>query len=310
MLTYKFYLIKKKPKIIAFQRNPKLVGALINSQIRDLTALIYLSGYHAKPHRILRLYKNLFRLKLNNVDPILVCNDPKEDIWRRLLGIRGFLSTIYVYVDENKFQIKERDKKYDAVYIAQMLKVKRIELAKDIKRLYVLTYNIGQNVGGFDLYGFCPAVRHADFNRSWINIEEKNNILNSARVGLALSREEGAMLGSFEYMLCGLPVVSTESRGGRDQYYNNDFCLIVKDTPEAIRSAVEEMISRNINPIHIRKWAIDRVNKDRDKHVDYICDYFRKEKGIKLDSYKLRKDMFDKPGSNCFSTENIQQYFE
>ena len=40
--------------------------------------------------------------------------------------------------------------------------------------------------------------------------------LNRARVGLCLSAREGAMFASMEYLLSGLPIVTTPSMGGRD----------------------------------------------------------------------------------------------
>jgi hypothetical protein len=41
--------------------------------------------------------------------------------------------------------------------------------------------------------------------------------LNQARVGLCLSAYEGCMRASAEYLLCGLPIVSTPNIGGRDR---------------------------------------------------------------------------------------------
>ena len=34
------------------------------------------------------------------------------------------------------------------------------------------------------------------------------------------------MLASIEYLLAGLPVVSTPSLGGRDHYFDDEYCLI------------------------------------------------------------------------------------
>lgn len=45
----------------------------------------------------------------------------------------------------------------------------------------------------------------------WLDSEELNRCLNQCRLGLCLSAVEGPMYASIEYLLAGLPVVSTES---------------------------------------------------------------------------------------------------
>ena len=54
-------------------------------------------------------------------------------------------------------------------------------------------------------------------------------------VGGVFSEEEGACWASSEYLLCGLPVVSTHSRGGRDVWYSGHNSLIVEPTQARAR---------------------------------------------------------------------------
>ena len=71
-------------------------------------------------------------------------------------------------------------------------------------------------------------------------------------------------------MLCGLPVVSTKSRGGRHKYYDNDFCLIVDDDPQSVNAGVQELIKRNIPPEFIRNETIKKLKLEREGYVEKV----------------------------------------
>jgi glycosyltransferase involved in cell wall biosynthesis len=64
-------------------------------------------------------------------------------------------------------------------------------------------------------------------------------------------------------MLWGLPIVSTGSIGGRDEYFDDRFCLICDDDPAAIAAAVKEAISRDIEPGVIRNTFMAKVMERR-----------------------------------------------
>ena len=82
--------------------------------------------------------------------------------------------------------------------------------------------------------------------------KEVNAALNRAAVGLCLSRMEGANYASLEYMLAGLPVVSTPSIGGREMYFDPEFCIVCDPDPVAVREAVESLRSRHIPREYVR----------------------------------------------------------
>ena len=78
-----------------------------------------------------------------------------------------------------------------------------------------------------------------------LNTEEVRRILVQSRCGLALSAQEGAMYASGEYLLAGLPVVTTRSRGGRDA-----FTIPIMSPPSKIdprRWRQRSSISKNVN---------------------------------------------------------------
>jgi glycosyltransferase involved in cell wall biosynthesis len=91
-----------------------------------------------------------------------------------------------------------------------------------------------------------------------------------SRCGLCLSAEEGQMRASAEYMLWGLPVVSTGSIGGRDEYFDDRFCLICDDNPASIAAAVKEAVSRNLDPQAIRNAFLAKVMERRARLLQSI----------------------------------------
>jgi len=78
------------------------------------------------------------------------------------------------------------------------------------------------------------------------------------------------MFASIEYMLCGLPVVSTPSRGGRDFYFDPEFCRVVPPDPVAVADAVAELIRRDLPPEHIRAKTLPKLLHDRAKLLGFV----------------------------------------
>ncbi|PZX11937.1 hypothetical protein LX69_03001 [Breznakibacter xylanolyticus] len=218
-------------------------------------------------------FKHKILLKQRNIELILLNNSKREHLFAKIMGFKSFFINQNINVCEHQFRIKPAEKKYDAIYIAAAKQYKRIHLAKLIKRLYIVTYfwpDIRDKNGKWDLHKFEPAIKHADFNNERIDATEINKKLNESKCGLALSKKEGAMLAVMEYLYAGLPVVSTNSIGGRDLYLHPDYSIIVKDNPLAVLNGVNNIISRNINPDIIREKTLEIVEQGRKKFFN-LC---------------------------------------
>jgi glycosyltransferase involved in cell wall biosynthesis len=199
-------------------------------------------------------------------------------------------------VDERIFAPTRAAKRFEAVYAAQMQPFKRLHLASQVSSLYVVTY--GDTVtpdGEHDLHRFEPAVTHADFNRRWMTFAEINDVYNSSRVGLALSGCEGAMLASVEYMLAGLPMVSTCCRGGRELFFDDRFVKLVPPTAEAVASGVAELSRRDIDPALIRQATLGRIEEHRRSLCRYVQEILRRQKASIPTVERLYERVFGGP---------------
>jgi glycosyltransferase involved in cell wall biosynthesis len=198
---------------------------------------------------------------------------PSEKRLLRTVRIPGTLVSHNTYVNERVFRPVDVSKDFDAVYAAQMQPFKRLHLAQKVSSLFVVTYGEVKTADGdYDLHRYVPQLRHADYNRRWIGTAEVNTLYNRSRVSLALSACEGAMLSSVEYMLAGLPMVSTPCRGGREMYFDERFVAVVPPTAEGVAAGVSALIRRELDPQVVRAATLQRLNS----HRRDLCEYVRK----------------------------------
>lgn len=201
---------------------------------------------------------------------IVVTNEPSEARWLRLINVEALCLSQNLHVRELIYTYQPKvPRRYDAVYAAQLLPFKRLHLAAEVRSLFVLTYASGKTT--WDMHDYEPRLRHADFNRTWMPVEEVVNVYGQARVGLALSSREGAMLATLEYLFCGLPIVSTHNRGGRNRYLTAQNSRFVAADPAAVAQAVAEFKAAPPDPITIRGEALRMVHQDRLSYVRMLA---------------------------------------
>ncbi|GAB6165764.1 hypothetical protein JCM19992_17640 [Thermostilla marina] len=88
-------------------------------------------------------------------------------------------------------------------------------------------------------------------------------ITNESYTGLALSRTEGVYKASVEFLLCGVPVITTPYRDGRDAFYSPVTTRIVPATPSAIASTVQEVKRHAPPPDVIRQITLGKIWEHR-----------------------------------------------
>ncbi len=78
------------------------------------------------------------------------------------------------------------------------------------------------------------------------------------------------MYASIEYMLAGLPIVSTPSRGGRDVFFDPDYCVVVEPNARAVREAVDALRARNIPREYVRARTLAKLEPERRRFLEFF----------------------------------------
>lgn len=209
----------------------------------------------------LRRYLRMARCFRGHAKIFFATNEPSEARWLRLCGLQAGCFSHNLHVRENFFVPSSQPKQFDAVYAAQMAPFKRLHLASRIRSLNVITYQRGHPQ--WDLHAYAPELSHSVYNPTFMSREAVLDIYQRSQVGLALSKIEGAMFSSCEYLLCGLPVVSTPNRGGRDRYFEPWYATTVAADPTAIAAAVERLVAVPPDAEEIRRTVIAKMHRDR-----------------------------------------------
>ena len=103
---------------------------------------------------------------------------------------------------------------------------------------------------------------------------------------------EGACYASLEYLLYGLPVISTQSVGGRDVYHDDNNSIICVPDINSVNNAIQLCLCKIKNgeydPISVRNNAIEKILFYREIFYNVIKKIFE-ENNINDDIPKLRK---------------------
>jgi glycosyltransferase involved in cell wall biosynthesis len=190
------------------------------------------------------------------------------------------------FIDEKVFKIHPNtEKKFNAIYNARVDPFKRHLLTKKIDKIAYIYYNCSEKEGT----RYSKAIHRILKNGTFLNDDPQTNsykklnsyqvcrYYNESRVGLCLSEKEGGMYVSTEYLLSGLPVVTTPNIGGRNFFFEDEFCKIAEPNACAIRDAVLELSGRNISPEKIRKKTIIKILRQRKIFCDLIQSIYDKE---------------------------------
>ena len=182
------------------------------------------------------------------------------------------------FLNEDIFNINENDmnKEYDLVIDSAFHNYKNVNLARKIPNvIHIGYYKKDQLEIVMPNYGVILNYLSGSYER--INKTEINNFYNKSLIGGIFSTTEGACFASSQYLLCGLPVISTKSVGGRDIWYNDKNSIICEDNEEAIfeayKLAKEKIKNGDFNKYDIRNAHI----KQMDEHKNTLSMYLKKK---------------------------------
>jgi glycosyltransferase involved in cell wall biosynthesis len=270
-------------------------ASVIGPLVRDRPATFLLTPAGSiEPEKLsfaLVVIAKAYQLDFPQHQLILLCNTDRETEGMLAAGLNAATVSQNCLFNEMLYvPVPEVQPEFDAVYNARLSPYKRHHLAAAIDRLALIYYN--------NALEFTPSQFHAVHTR-WkallpsayfanelttegyqrIPVRDLNRILARSRVGLCLSAYEGAMRASIEYLSAGLPIVSTRSLGGRDRFFDEEFCLIVEDNPQQVKQAVDALIDRRIPRQYIREKTLAKISKDRARYVSIVQDVIERGGG-------------------------------
>lgn len=208
---------------------------------------------------------------------VIILSNTIEDleIFHSLGMTRSFFCNQNCWIDYELFYHKKMDKMYDMVMNSRPEKgTKRPYLADKVDNLAIIRGALVRHSDYWPLEQLNPKY----INKQRLTPTEVVNILNSAYCGGIFSYKEGACYSSSEYLLCGLPVISTKSLGGRDFWYNSNNSIIVDDDVDSVKDGVNTAIENIKNgiwlPEKIRQNHVDVSNQLRDDFVSKLHSIF------------------------------------
>ena len=199
----------------------------------------------------LGLSKNRFRIMYPDIPTMTYFEEA---------GFQGRLINHNCFLDYNQVKPVEAEKIYDAIYTARFAPFKRHELASRVQNLALVA---GSSWGVENPY--IPP--HTYLNEAPLNLQSVLEKICQSKVGLILSEAEGACYSSSEYLLAGIPVVSTPSYGGRDIWYNEVNSVICDASPEGVAKGVSYLCKGEANSTLIRKLHILQADTMRQSFI-------------------------------------------
>jgi len=212
-----------------------------------------------------------------------MCNTVEETARFRNAGIPSIFMNHNVFVDEALYRPLTIEKKFDAVYNATLQPWKRHDLCAKIGQVAFIYHSGPNTLEAYKMIGeSIPGARFMNAERSTephghLMPEQVNQILNEAHCGLCLSAAEGAMHSSIEYLLAGIPVVTTPALGGRDFFFEPEFSSTVEPDRTAVAEAVEHFKLAGLDPLQIRTATLRRVYSERERFFNFINGLLRAE---------------------------------
>ena len=244
--------------------------------------------------------KVLSRFKIEPQRVVILANSPHDVQEARALGFRAKFINHNCWLDDSLFCPRpEIAKDLDAVLVSSPLPVKRPELSSEVRSKAVITYapysdELKEQINCSVYY---EALTH----------EEVAKLINRARVGLCLSAREGACYASGEYLLSGLPVVTTPSEGGREQWYTPNNHKLCHPTPESVAQTVKDALDAGFESARIRNEHLEKSRQFRNSFVKLTA-RLGQEVGLERDWEGIFKEQYFHKMVRFAPTDEVREH--
>lgn len=246
---------------------------------------VYCGWYHSEwlSHQA---SQTLATLNLSKERFYYLFNSPEEEQNLRAEGFDGSLINQNAWLDENLvMRPLSYVRQYDAIYVGRRSAFKRHILAELVPNLAIVA---GNNHGK----EIAPIPQFSYLNPKPLSSEEVCEKINQSHCGLILSELEGACFASSEYLLCGIPVVSTISKGGRDVWYDDYNSIVCDPDPQQIADAVAFFKAHPREPERIRAKHIEEAHKYRLRFIEVFAKVLHQYGVRGLDNHRFFYDNY------------------
>ena len=283
-----YYIINYEPFIIAVLEpiNDFQIFSQIIGKNKEVVYLKFFSWTLFDNPGILKRtifdYKNHIK-KFPKHKIVLLLNTKEEYHYFIKKGINCRFINHNALVDTNIFKPRNIKKKYDVIYNGRLEIVKRhylLELCKNIGLLSASVLRLDNSkleylnklrkvIPDAQILNFDEPINLSELsstlNMPILNTSKVSRILNESKVGVILSYKEGACYASIEYLLSGLPIVSTANIGGRDVFLDKRFCKTSLSNPYSIKKTISNLLKENISSEFIRSVTMTNIKSHIDK---------------------------------------------
>lgn len=218
------------------------------------------------------------------------CKSVHDDRMKRD-GVQSVIINNNAWINEKLFYPdSDADKIFDACYTARAVKFKRIHLAKKVENLaLVINRNIKPYSKRMDYSWLSMPYNY--INISGLNPQELRALYTKSKCGLMLSDTEGACYTVTEYLLCGIPVISTKPErrhgyklGGREFWLDDNNSIYSEPSPRSVSQCVSVLSKKNFNAQDIHQATLRKIHNERDKFVKYVLAPLFRNHGFTLNA--------------------------
>jgi glycosyltransferase involved in cell wall biosynthesis len=257
-------------------------------RFRSTDYFIVILGSHWSKYLLDNALDMFEYLSLDKSNFYILFNDERDKELFAKSGFAGDVINQNAWLDYNLSMkiIHGEEKFYDAIYVGRLIAVKRHYLASKVNNMALISGR---------LYGNNVETEAPPFiyrNEDPLSPDDVCKKINQSHCGLILSAKEGACFASSEYLLCGVPVVSTRSEGGRSIWYDEYNSIECADDEDEIESAVNFFKMNPRDPQIIRERHIAKANYFRAKFTLKLAELFVTHNVVGIDPYKYFSENF------------------
>ena len=249
-----------------------------NQYVTDKNAIICIFPSWHKSIKVNMIYDN--GLSSNLI--ILANTEEEKNYFQQFVTCDVLYCNRNAFINENDFTVINDDKlqnfKYNMVINSCFEKYKNTIVARSVSNVvYIGYFNGANNCDLVPRFGYVANFTGRTRNKKDhkpLQSKQINAYYNQSLVGGIFSSEEGACLASTEYLLAGLPVISTQSTGGRDIWYNDNNSIICKNDPDDVARCMElaknKLVSGEFNQNQIRNECLKLMDYFRTKLATHL----------------------------------------